>query len=104
MCEDAIESLTMAVERDPSYAVAYNSRGYAYLRTGNYRPAISDFTSEIHLDATYANTYLNRGVARRLAGDTVGAQEDIGRAALFQKTHSALSSTAHSSGTSQTRP
>jgi len=102
--EDAIESLTTAVERDPSYAVAYNSRGYAYLRTGNYGPAISDFTSAIHLDATYANAYLNRGVARRLAGDTVGAQEDIERAALFQKTQNALSSAAHSPGTPQTRP
>lgn len=92
--DDAIESLTTAIERDPSSAVAYNSRGYAYLRTRNYKQAIDDFSSAIRLEPTYTNAYLNRAVARRLSGDTVGAQQDLQNAALLRKPHDNFSSTA----------
>jgi tetratricopeptide (TPR) repeat protein len=76
----AIVSFGRAIELDPSSAVAYNSRGYAYLRTRQYELAIRDFSAAIGINANYANAYWNRSVARRLSGDVPGSRKDVGLA------------------------
>ena len=72
----AIAKLSEAIALDPSSAVSYNSRGYAYLRSRAYVSAIGDFSKAIEIRPLYANAYWNRGVARRLQGDKQGAAED----------------------------
>ena len=46
----AIADFTEAIRFDPSYSLAYYSRGDAYAETGDYARAIADFTEAIRLD------------------------------------------------------
>jgi tetratricopeptide (TPR) repeat protein len=77
---EAIIVLTQAVNLDLTSAVAFNSRGYAHLRTRALGPAISDFSAAIRINPYYANAYWNRGIARRLQGDESGGRQDMQKA------------------------
>jgi tetratricopeptide (TPR) repeat protein len=77
----AIETLTKALDLDPKSAVAFNSRGYAELRSLDYQAAIGDFSRAIEINPAYANAFWNRGIARRLSGDRDGGRTDMRRAA-----------------------
>ncbi len=79
--QQAVRSLTRAIELDPRRAEAYNARGYAYLRLRNLAAAIADFSQAIRLRPGYTNAYQNRAIARRRAGDPKGAADDQRRAA-----------------------
>ena len=74
---EAIELLTESVKLDPSFAVAYNGRGYAELRLKRYADALADFDQAIRINPAYANAYINRAVARRASGDKAGAEADM---------------------------
>jgi tetratricopeptide (TPR) repeat protein len=41
----AVADLTTAIERNPSYAEAYNSRGHIHLKSGDHEHALADFTA-----------------------------------------------------------
>ena len=73
---ESIEQFTQALKLDPSYALAFNGRGYAHLRLKHYSEAIWDFGQAILLNPAYANAYLNRSTAKRLSGDKSGAEAD----------------------------
>ena len=45
-----IASLTEVVQRNPNDAAAYNTRGAAYARAGQFSDAIADFTKAIQID------------------------------------------------------
>jgi tetratricopeptide (TPR) repeat protein len=77
---DAVEQFTLALEANPSYAVAYNGRGFALFRLKRHAEAIADFDQAIRLNPSYANAYQNRGVAKRAAGDTAGGDADLAKA------------------------
>ena len=47
----------------PKYADAYNNRGVAYAKLGDYRQAISDYDRAIEINPEYAEAYYNRGIA-----------------------------------------
>jgi tetratricopeptide (TPR) repeat protein len=79
--QNALATLNRAIQLDPSSALAYNTRGYVFLRTRQFDLAVGDFSKAINLNSAYANAYLNRGAARRYMGDTRGGREDINRAA-----------------------
>src|SRR5262245_9120879 len=57
----AIEKYNEAVVVDPSYPLAYSSRGRAYFAKERFDDALSDFNEAIRLDAKYAGAYLGRG-------------------------------------------
>jgi tetratricopeptide (TPR) repeat protein len=76
----AVEAFNVALQIDPTHALALNARGYAQLRLRNYQGAIDDCSQAIRLNPSYANAYLNRSVAKRAAGDLAGAREDLHRA------------------------
>jgi Flp pilus assembly protein TadD len=50
------------------------------LRLREYGRAIEDFSRAVQLDPKYANAYHNRSVAKRLQGDTAGAEADLATA------------------------
>ncbi|MGI9523554.1 MAG: tetratricopeptide repeat protein [Hyphomicrobiaceae bacterium] len=49
-------------------SIAYNSRGVAYLKKGQYDRAIADYSKAINLNPRYAHAYYNRGNAYRYKG------------------------------------
>ena len=64
--DDAIESFTLAIQMDPSFAPAYSKRGLAYYNKREYAQSISDFTKAIDLERrppNLARDYYNRGNA-----------------------------------------
>jgi tetratricopeptide (TPR) repeat protein len=73
----ALDLLNSVLQTDPSNAVAYNSRGYVYLRLRQCEPAIRDFSSAIQIRPGYANAYWNRGVMERLCGNQTAGKEDM---------------------------
>jgi Flp pilus assembly protein TadD len=80
MFREAIAELSEAIRLKPDQATAYNARGYAYLRSSHVKAALADFDKAIQLNPAYANAYHNRAIAKKAAGDAVGAAEDEKRA------------------------
>ncbi len=52
-----------AVKQNPKDPAVYNSRGLAYLKTGQYDRAIQDFTYALELDQTYSTAFSHRETA-----------------------------------------
>ncbi|MGB5218333.1 MAG: tetratricopeptide repeat protein [Smithella sp.] len=61
--QKAIEYLNSAIQLQPNYAAAYNSRGNAYADLRQYRRAIEDYNQAIRLKPDYAYALINRGDA-----------------------------------------
>ncbi|MGH9753187.1 MAG: tetratricopeptide repeat protein, partial [Blastocatellia bacterium] len=57
----AVEKYNEAIRLVPSYALAYSSRGRAYLKNGRFQEALADFDEAIRLDVNNANAYVGRG-------------------------------------------
>ena len=55
--QEALEAFTKAIELNPKYAEAYNNRGIAHLKLGNYQQAIRDYDKAIKLDPKNAMAY-----------------------------------------------
>lgn len=77
----AVGMATKGISLDARQARPYNTRGYAYLRLGDFSAAIADFSEAIRLRPDYANAYQNRASARRRLGDEQNAAADSQRAA-----------------------
>jgi len=78
--DGAIEKFTEAIGVDPSYALAYSSRGRAYLGKERFDEALADFNEAIRLDAKNASAYLGRGDVYWKKHDLDGAWADYTRA------------------------
>jgi Flp pilus assembly protein TadD len=59
--DEAIASLTKAVELNPNDSKAFNNRGLAYFYKGQFTQALSDYNKAIELDPNFAEAYSNRG-------------------------------------------
>lgn len=46
---ESIRSYTRAIETDPTYALAYQNRGYAHSTLGNFRQALDDYNKVLSL-------------------------------------------------------
>ena len=64
-CTAVIQSGTGSLEVQ---AVAFNNRGYAYSRKGQYDRAIADFDQAIRLDPEIVLAFINRGDAYAAIG------------------------------------
>ena len=82
----AIKELTKAIRADPSNAVAYGNRSYAYSMLGDFERAITDCNSAIDLNPDAAGAYGNRGIAWVGKGEFVQAIADFDRALQLDPT------------------
>lgn len=73
----AIADFTAGIERDPSLAAAYLSRGNALMRVQRYSEARADFDQAISLKVAHAYVaYFNRGGAQEELGNKLAAYRD----------------------------
>jgi tetratricopeptide (TPR) repeat protein len=61
-----------------------NSRGFTYLRLGQFDEAIADYNAALKINARLASALYGRGLAKQKKGDTVGGQVDRATANLVQ--------------------
>jgi serine/threonine protein kinase len=78
--EESIGCYTRALELNPNYDFAYNSRGNAYSYLGKHERAISDYDEAIRLNPKNAFAYYNRGNAYRNLGQYERAISDYDEA------------------------
>lgn len=75
--DQAAQDFTQAIQLDPNYIDAYNSRAYAYVSMGKFQEAIADANYVIGLDARNAVAYATRAFAYYGLQDTVQALSDV---------------------------
>jgi len=76
----ALEDCNQAIRLRPRYAVAYDSRGFVYLRFGKDAQAIKDFSTALNLQPGRATALLGRGLAELHLGRATQASADIRQA------------------------
>jgi len=77
---EAVKQLAEAERLTPTFAMAFNARGYANIRLKRYSEALCDLDQALELNPHYANAYQNRSVARRHLGEKAGADADLAKA------------------------
>ena len=82
-----LASLSDVVARNPRDAEAYNTRGAAYARTGDFDKAIGDFTTAVQIDPNNAAAYTNRALAYRQTGRNDLALADFNHALQSNPNH-----------------
>lgn len=75
-----IAELTAVIAASPDYFPAYNDRGIARYRSGDYHGAIEDFSRAIDLAPDSALSYNNRGLSKVKTGNFDGAVSDFSKA------------------------
>ena len=85
--EVAMDAYTKAIELDPTYAVAYNNRGYAKHKLGQHAAALTDLDRAIELDPTLATAYDSRGEVKHKLGQHAAALTDLDRAIELNPTY-----------------
>jgi tetratricopeptide (TPR) repeat protein len=74
---EKIKHYSKAIELDPEYASAYNSRGAAQYGLERHIEAIEDYDKAIRFKPDYAYAYYNRGLTNRSLGQNAEAIEDF---------------------------
>jgi len=59
--QDAIDLLTLAIEKDPSFFEAYYNRGVMYYCQEKYQKALNDFDKAISINKQNASAFASRG-------------------------------------------
>ncbi|MEM9953695.1 MAG: tetratricopeptide repeat protein [Chloroflexota bacterium] len=75
--ELAIEDMTTAIDLRPGSAYAYNNRGWANFRLGNYEESLANLNYALELDGDLAYAYNNRGLVYQMQGDYQLAHSDF---------------------------
>lgn len=77
--DEGIQFLDRVLQLDPQDAEAYNNRGVAYAKKGEYDLAIEDFNKALELNPKYVEAYNNRGNAYGKKGEYDKAIADFTR-------------------------
>ena len=75
--DEAIKSLTKAIEKYDRHAQAYERRGFINYKLKNYDDAIYDFTKSIDYSPSHPQSYLGRGTILKLQKDYTAAIKDF---------------------------
>jgi tetratricopeptide (TPR) repeat protein len=78
--DDAIADYDQAIAINPKDFNAFNSRGQAYVATGDSNQAIADFTQAIQFGPSYVEAYNNRGLSNEVLGRHAEAIADFRKA------------------------
>jgi tetratricopeptide (TPR) repeat protein len=73
---EALAFFDRAIQLNPDLPIAFNSRGFAYLKLRLYLHAIEDFELAIQLNPHYTNALWNRSVALQLYSRAPKASSD----------------------------
>ena len=79
-CDQAIDSLTLAIGLCPALANAYFARAGAYHGRGDFELAIADCTELIRLNPECAGAYSLRGQIHEKTGNWAKAERDLAKA------------------------
>lgn len=74
---DVVEACSRVIRADPNHSQAYQSRGVAWYRIGEYDHAIEDLTQAIAIDPKYIRAFYNRGLAWEKKGKLDNALSDL---------------------------
>src|SRR3984957_16803954 len=75
-----IASLTDVIQRNPSDATAYNTRGVVSAKLGKHSNAIEDFSPTTALDPHFSGPYTTRALAFRQTKKADLAMQDLNQA------------------------
>ena len=73
----ALDDCNLALKLAPGSSVAWDSRGLAYLRKGNDRLAIGDYSQSLKLQSGRATALFGRGIAEWHLGQYPAARSDL---------------------------
>jgi tetratricopeptide (TPR) repeat protein len=76
----ALKDCDAALRIRPNAAEVFDSRGFAYLRLGEFDKATADFDAALKIDAKLASSLYGRGLAKLKLGDQAGADADMAAA------------------------
>ena len=79
--EVALRDCSEAVRLKPREEFSLEQRGFVYLRLGQYREAIADYSAALAGYDGRAESLYGRGIAKLRSGDPAGGADDIARAA-----------------------
>ena len=80
MFQEAIDDLTVYIDRFPTRAFGYYARGVSKERAGDLAGAMEDYNDGIDVDEEFAYIYLTRGKLHLKNGDKELAEEDFQKA------------------------
>ena len=86
----SIEHLSQAIELNPAFALARQSRGAAFLRLNKTQEAIADFNTVVAMNPNNARAYHLRGLAYEKYGDNDKALDDFNRALDLKANYGAV--------------
>ncbi|MHC4323977.1 MAG: tetratricopeptide repeat protein [Planctomycetota bacterium] len=78
--QDKLLGQTQGIETDPEDPNAYNNRGIASAREGQYEAAIAQFTRAFRRNPVFAEAYYNRGLVDLAIGQLGQAISDFSKA------------------------
>jgi tetratricopeptide (TPR) repeat protein len=73
---EIVAACELLIADDPRHAQAYQARGNAWYKMGEYDDAVSDYTASLAIDAKYIRIYYNRGLAWEAEGKLQNALQD----------------------------
>ena len=77
--QDQLQGEDQVSPGDAEDAHAYNHRGVAVARQGEYQAALAEFTRAIRRDPTYADAFHNRALVYTVLGNLGSAASDFGK-------------------------
>lgn len=87
--EGAIAAFTQALQQQPDFADAYQGRGRAYFKSGNFPAAIADYTQALQINGDDVGGYFARGLAYLAVNNLEAAIADAKQALLRQPDYAA---------------
>jgi tetratricopeptide (TPR) repeat protein len=82
--QQALADCNQSLNLRANDAAALDSRGFTYLRLGQFDSAIADYNAALKVNPKLASALYGRGLAKQKKGDSAGGQVDMASANLIQ--------------------